>query len=264
MGQFSKRVGRKPAKLRVPIEIPASEDAEELLVAASQEFVKRANGSVALHVINAAHALLDRRAAAGAQVDQQACASGCAYCCHMPVTASVPEALLIHTYVRERWSPDQRAALDAALEQTVTRQAKLDDDALFEARERCVFLGEGERCQIYAVRPLACRGHASFSRERCADSFADPSRDAEVPVDEEQSEHKDKLKTTVALTSYMADCQALEYELQALLLTLSREPKALSRWLQGLVPSVETRSLEISRVAYQDVLELAEEIVTPG
>jgi hypothetical protein len=46
-------------------------------------------------------------------------------------------------------------------------------------RQPCPFIVRGV-CVIHPVRPLACRGHASFDRRACVQAVA--GRDVEVPV----------------------------------------------------------------------------------
>lgn len=263
MGQFSKRLGRrKPAALRVPKPVPARADADELLVDKGRAFVKRPDGSIALQLAWAGATLLERRARATPDHERRACVSGCAHCCYMPVTVSVPEGLLVRTYLRERWTADELAALREILAELVARQAELDDEQLFRAREGCVFLADDQRCRIYAARPLACRGHASFSREACAASFEDPDQDDQVPIDPQLREHKDKIKTTVGITSELGGCDALEYELHALVhALLERDDKQdLAAWLSSGRRLEQVRVLDISRAAHEDILALAQDV----
>ena len=75
------------------------------------------------------------------------CGSGCADCCHAELTVTAVEAGAVRAAVATL-GPAARAAL-------VARAAAAPDPA----RPRCVALGDDDRCQIYAGRPLVCRSH---------------------------------------------------------------------------------------------------------
>ena len=94
----------------------------------------------------------------------------------------------------------------------------------------CPFI-DGGLCVIYAVRPLACRGHASYDEKACIDALAGQS--CEVPVSE--------LHVTVRSLAQNAMQAALRdsgyawgaYELnQALHIALTNEA-CEAAWLKG-------------------------------
>lgn len=252
MGQFSKRLGRRGPATSV-------EDAEDGLVAAARAFIRRPDGGVALRLVGGAAALLEARGAAGA--GRRACGPGCAYCCHLPVTLSVAEALRIVEHVGALGAAEQarvRAAVSAADEAA----AGDDDEALFLARRPCAFLGADGRCGIYAVRPLACRGHAATDRQGCADAHAapaDPAAAGRVAVDVALRREKDRVKTTLALTLRAAGRDLLEYELHSLLRLLLADPRRGGAWLSGQVGEQPCRVLAVSRAAAAEMHRLADE-----
>jgi len=88
------------------------------------------------------------------------CREGCAYCCRNLVTMTLIEAMVILR------NPVGRAAFEAKVFQVGELAFKFfrrDADttlAKWRARnERCLFLGECERCVVYDVRPFNCRTH---------------------------------------------------------------------------------------------------------
>jgi Fe-S-cluster containining protein len=264
MGDFSKSIGRRSKPLRTPTPLPPRADAaaaEDAVVAAARAFVRRPDGALALRLVSDVGTLLDRRGAADPAAARRACAPGCAHCCHMPVSLSPPEALLIHTHVLEHWPADRRAALVAALAEAERAAAGEDDAALFRARRACVFLdGDSQRCTIYAVRPLACRGHASFDRQACADAHeapADAARAARVPTDEGLRAEKDRIKTTLGVTLIEARRDPLDYELSSLLRAVFADPEIGQRWLSGRAGELPCRVLGPGRVAHAELTRLA-------
>lgn len=71
------------------------------------------------------------------------CGDGCHSCCHPELTVSEVEARLIHAHLRA----------DPALN---ARVRSLEARAPHQG-ERCAFLNEAGRCEIYEVRPVVCR-----------------------------------------------------------------------------------------------------------
>lgn len=104
-----------------------------------------------------AHALLD-----GVAKAPNACAPGCAFCCHLPVLVAPGEAALLAEVARRR--ADVRARLG-------------------RAERRCPFLGDDDRCVAYEARPLRCRAHTSTDRGVCERVHAGELPLASVPGD---------------------------------------------------------------------------------
>jgi Fe-S-cluster containining protein len=102
------------------------------------------------------------------------CKEGCAHCCKLPATATVPEMVPVVEYLTGR---DDWARRRPALERELTRQLTafagvnvLDECervAFFRRQLACTFLKDN-RCEIYAVRPTVCRYHMVVSSpENC-------------------------------------------------------------------------------------------------
>jgi Fe-S-cluster containining protein len=101
---------------------------------------------------------------------ERACGQGCSFCCHFPVGVSAPEVAVL-----QGWLPGQPAA--AALAARVAKGAALRAGRSFAelgaALLPCAFLEPDGSCAVYPVRPLACRGWNSSSREACEQTFAE-------------------------------------------------------------------------------------------
>jgi Fe-S-cluster containining protein len=236
---------------------------EDALVESAQAFITRADGTIALRLAEAAATLLDSRGRATARASERACEPGCDYCCRMPVSLSMPEALRIHAHVAQTWSQADRARLAEALAEA-SQAARADEDALFLSQRPCAFLREG-RCSIYSVRPLACRGHASFSRQACADAHAAPDdfeRAEQVPVDDDLRRCKDEIKTTLGIVLLQAGLHALDCELASLLARLVDEPETERAWLAGadLVTHLDCHALSSAHASLDELIVLAEQV----
>jgi Fe-S-cluster containining protein len=102
-----------------------------------------------------------------------ACASGCAFCCHLRVSVFPHEARALLQFVHTRMAPEDAAALEERILATARRIDALTVREHYAARIPCAFLVEG-RCSAYEVRPSACAAHHSLSRERCEYGFEHP------------------------------------------------------------------------------------------
>ncbi|MGJ4928564.1 hypothetical protein ACQR1I_14435 [Bradyrhizobium sp. HKCCYLS2038] len=117
-----------------------------------------------------------------AQLPALACAKGCPSCCALRVTATAPEIFLLARYIRqidERMSATALGSLARRVKLANRSTRGLGEAERMALRQPCPFVVRGG-CIVHPVRPLACRGHASFDRRACAQAMA--GRDVEVPV----------------------------------------------------------------------------------
>lgn len=112
-----------------------------------------------------------------------ACRKNCPACCTLRVTATAPEIFLLAHYVRLIHSSPQGASLDLPKRIAEVDRATngLDETRRMQLRRPCPLILKGV-CIVHPVRPLACRGHASFDRATCAQAAA--GRNVEVPISE--------------------------------------------------------------------------------
>ncbi|MFG1400932.1 YkgJ family cysteine cluster protein [Xanthobacter sediminis] len=106
------------------------------------------------------------------ELPQLACRKGCGTCCQILVAATAPEVLMVARYVRGMASGFKTVGIDLVgrlygAADFVEPSGNVRPMAL--VRE-CPFLAEGI-CVVYPVRPLACRGHASFNEEACVSAL---------------------------------------------------------------------------------------------
>jgi Fe-S-cluster containining protein len=110
-----------------------------------------------------------------------ACKKGCPSCCVLRVAATAPEIFLLADYVQRIDAATAAIGLArrVALADRATRG--LNETDRMALGKPCPFLVRGV-CIVHPVRPLACRGHASFDRQACARAAA--GKDVEVPLSE--------------------------------------------------------------------------------
>ena len=108
-----------------------------------------------------------------------ACGPGCPFCCHIRLTASPPEILLIAEHVRSTWPADRLAALKTKLANLDRLTHGRDGEAREAMRLPCPMLLDNS-CGIHVVRPISCRAVASVDVAACR-RFYDSRMQAPVP-----------------------------------------------------------------------------------
>jgi putative zinc- or iron-chelating protein len=107
-----------------------------------------------------------------------ACRPGCAHCCYQAVGVSAPEVFAIYDHLRASRKPDELDAAVRRIRDADDRTRGMTAAERLSPRLPCPFL-EQERCSIYQVRPLACRGANSLDATACERTLRDPDARAE-------------------------------------------------------------------------------------
>jgi Fe-S-cluster containining protein len=174
-----------------------------------------------------------------------ACERGCAACCSLRVTATAPELLLAARFLRAVQPALRVRGIDlvAGLRAADRRTRGLSEPQRVALRQTCPFIARGV-CVIYAVRPLACRGHASHDRAACGAAAA--GRVAQVP----HSEGHRRLRALVqnALQSALRDGGLAwsAYEFNQGLLAALDDDASEARWLAGDDPFADAAIADVS------------------
>jgi hypothetical protein len=173
-----------------------------------------------------------------------ACHSGCSHCCYQAVGVSVPEVFAIYAHLRA-------TRAEGELEAMVRRIRNMDDKTRgLTSAERlspelpCPFL-ESERCSIYEVRPLACRGANSLDAAACERTLRDPDARAQflagslaVPCFLEPIRAFHAVAAGIELTLHeLHRLKVLPLELTAAMRIMMGDPEAVpEKWLAGEDP----------------------------
>lgn len=113
-----------------------------------------------------------------------ACHKGCATCCTLRVLATAPEIFLIARYIRNAAEALAKIGVDlpARIAEADRMTRGLGEAERVKLRRQCPFIVTGGVCCIYPVRPLACRGHASYDVRACAEAAS--GKRGEIPFSE--------------------------------------------------------------------------------
>ena len=162
-----------------------------------------------------------------------ACKSGCAWCCHIEVVTTVPEVLRIADYLGAKVPPKQASLLRKQIASNRQKAAGLNSEARGRAHIPCGLLIDN-RCSVYPVRPLACRGWSSSDVRLCRQSYSRPL-EVRVPIHLWQRELLAGVTAglRVALESAGLYAEGGAVELNAALDIALTTSRAAERWLAG-------------------------------
>jgi hypothetical protein len=100
-----------------------------------------------------------------------ACRPGCNFCCHLQVRVLPHEAIALFRHLQSRMAPGTAEQVRMKIREYTQAPQPAGHTA---ARRACAFLIDAE-CSAYEVRPSACAAYHSVSKQRCEQSFDDPS-----------------------------------------------------------------------------------------
>jgi len=154
-----------------------------------------------------------------------ACRGGCANCCTIRVAATAPEVLLIARTIKATHTEfsDRIFAADA-------RSNALDEAERMSAALPCPLI-EQNLCAIYNVRPLACRGHASYDEQACVDALN--GLPADVPVSALHMQARSLIQNALQSAMRDAGMSWATYELNAALKIALTGDDIESHWING-------------------------------
>jgi hypothetical protein len=162
-----------------------------------------------------------------------ACKSGCAWCCHIEVVTTVPEALLIADHIRSL--PPRQSSL---LRRQVDANRRASHDMNSEGRAKmhvpCGLL-VNNKCAVYSVRPLACRGWSSSDVKLCHASYTGGPYAVRVPINAQQKELLLGVSTGLrqALREAGLCAEGGSVELNAAVDIALTSARAAEQWLAG-------------------------------
>ena len=157
------------------------------------------------------------------------CAKGCAFCCHLSVSATAPEIFLVANAIRA----GQAQTLEATRAKIKAAERMTHGLSPFERGRRrlpCALLQDGV-CSVYAARPGACRGVTSVSVNACRRASAGENIGIPTPLVWTTLRNAQLQALLAALTA--AKMPAESYELNEAVVLALDMPDAEARWLKG-------------------------------
>ena len=181
-----------------------------------------------------------------------ACRAGCAHCCHQAVGVTPPEVFAIHEHLRATRAADELAALAERVRTADDRTRGMTSAERLSPAFPCPFLVD-DRCSIYEVRPLSCRGTNSLDATACERNLHDPgARAAFLAGDAGTPCYLEPFRASHAVTAglqlaldQLHGLEVLPLELTAAMRIMLDEPAAVpERWLGGKDPFAAARGAD--------------------
>ncbi len=164
---------------------------------------------------------------------QHACRAGCDFCCHTAVTVAPPEAFAIAAYLRAHYDAEELRQVREHIDRNALRADRLTRDEYIAALIPCALRTPDGNCRVYPVRPLACAGFLSTSREACEAEFRRVPGREPVPVDRYAQAVGLGVSLGLKDGCRQAGLDGQFYELHHALQRIWDDPDAAQRWAAG-------------------------------
>lgn len=155
------------------------------------------------------------------------CAKGCAFCCHLRVTAMAPELFHLANFIRKQGNVAHTLAQLSAAD---ARSRGLSATERPKHKVPCGLLRENA-CSVYGARPSSCRGLTSISVATCERGYNGEDVQVMTPGvwTEIRRSHNQALWAALAAAGLSGD----SYEFNHGVLVALETPDAEARWLKG-------------------------------
>lgn len=162
------------------------------------------------------------------------CKAGCTACCHVRVSSSIPEVLVITEELKNSVPPAYYEELKESVGLIVKKGNTLDADWWLKTSTPCPFLLQkyGGMCRIYNIRPFTCRSYHSSDATQCIKGFRDKRR-VDIPVYPHLRQAADLY--SLAFIKAASNCGLASYEVGfiAALNIAMNDTNAMSKWLNS-------------------------------
>ena len=165
--------------------------------------------------------------------DRHECASGCSFCCHIPVAVSVPEALGLAAYIKCRLSTQAMRRVREKVANNAATVSGMTSDEHARANIKCALVNDDGECSAYEARPIPCSSWCSVSRAQCEAAFAADPVTAEVAIDAMVHTMGRGAQAGLSLGASQSGVDGNTYELHSALLRALDTPDAEERWARG-------------------------------
>ncbi|WP_026191249.1 hypothetical protein [Methylosinus sp. LW4] len=164
-----------------------------------------------------------------------ACAGDCPACCVLRVVATAPEVFLIARFVNanQRALAQRGVDLPGRIGAINAFANGCSENARMALRQPCPYIEAG-LCLLYRLRPLACRGHASYDKNACI--AATSGHDADTAVSTPHLMVRSMVQNAMMSSLRSAGLAWRLYELNGAVAIALDDADAERRWIAGEDP----------------------------
>lgn len=168
------------------------------------------------------------------------CVQGCGYCCHLRVSISVAEALIILHYLREHDQQHQYKERARNMREPLAQRAVSDNSWWLENSIPCLFLDQKTLlCTIYEARPFTCRAYHSLDIQRCKTGFFNRT-ETSIPCYPDFKRSRELYSVAFERALAELGLQSTQVELSSTIGLFLQSPDLVKQWAQGkrVLPSI--------------------------
>ena len=168
------------------------------------------------------------------------CASGCGYCCHLRITISVAEALIILDHLQKHDQQHEYKERVKNLREPLAKRAASDNSWWLENSIPCLFLEHNTSlCTIYEVRPFICRAYHSLDIQQCKTGFFNKTETA-IPCYPDFKRSRELYSVAFEMALAELGLQSTQFELSSTISLFLQSPDLVKQWAQGkrVLPSI--------------------------
>ena len=165
-----------------------------------------------------------------------ACSAGCGFCCRVQVDVLLPEAATIVRFLGKCPPGDGTSGLTRRLSELYEMVRWMDDGERRWKGIPCPFLAKDQSCEIYPVRPLACRGITSTNPSDCRAVVGISPAIDEAPLVLQNLTQRVLMQAAfvgISQALTQAGLDSRSFELTGMVLTLFRQPERGVEFMAG-------------------------------
>lgn len=169
------------------------------------------------------------------------CKSGCNYCCHYHVMVTATEIFAMKEHLASLPEQEQMY-FTKRITATAKQVSSMTPNEHIYTNVECAFLKEG-KCGVYAVRPIACRGHHSVDVNACKKTFEDVNAEDIAPKVYEREVIFMAMLNAQLHANYYYKLDTTKYEMHAALAESIADSTSFTQWQNGKIafPNVKDK-----------------------
>lgn len=176
--------------------------------------------------------------------EKVACDGSCNFCCHYHVYTTPIEVFSILEYMDKKLGSGKKKDMAERVAANLAITMGMTVDEHIATNVKCPFLSDAGRCDIYEVRPMACRKHHAIDRKSCEITFYDTASTVQNLMSPIRTVVSEGFMASSALASSSVKVDGARYEMNAAIHEAMSNKASFKRWKDGKTafPSVRDRN----------------------
>lgn len=165
---------------------------------------------------------------------EAACKNGCAYCCHLRVGVSIPEAVVLFNELKTQAGHQDLDFLKNKIILTGKKGNVMEEAWWLKTQTACPFLDTEtqNQCLIYALRPFSCRAYHSTDQTACRKGFEN-RKETQIPCFPLYRAFTDMYSTVFIQAMARKGLHSYQVGFVRALQILFEDDMTIDQWFQG-------------------------------